>query len=148
MIMIRAFGVLCAGFMTLLLAMGVSTVLMSWLLPVRPGTYDSGASDAEQSDAEQKSHPKANSDAAAAFIKVGFTFLSGAAGGFVTATFAAANPLIHALALALIVLLLSAMSAIQTRAQQPLWQALAELAIAPVGVFVGGGLSLRISSVL
>jgi len=51
-----------------------------------------------------------------AFVNLGSAFLSAAAGGYVTAWAAAANPLIHVLALALVVLALSALSALQSAA--------------------------------
>jgi hypothetical protein len=51
--------------------------------------------------------------------------------------------LIHTLALALIVLLLSALSALQQRGMQPIWYQLTLLAVTPIGVFIGGLLRLR-----
>ncbi len=56
-----------------------------------------------------------------------------------------ANPLIHVLALALVVLGLAALSALQQRGQQPIWYMLALVAITPMGVLAGGLVRLRFS---
>ena len=81
-------------------------------------------------------------------VNLGASFLAGAAGGYLTAWIAAANPLIHVLALALIVLGLSALSALQARGQQPIWYQLAQVSLSPVGVFAGGLLRLRVLGIL
>ena len=73
---------------------------------------------------------------------LGSTLLAALVGGYVTATLAHLNPLIHALALALILLLLGALSALQTRGQAPIWFALLLLALAPCAVVLGGMLRL------
>ena len=49
------------------------------------------------------------------FVNLGYSFLAAAAGGYVTAWIAVHNPLIHVLALAIIVLLLAALSVLQQR---------------------------------
>jgi hypothetical protein len=81
-------------------------------------------------------------------VNLGASFLSGAAGGYITAWIAAANPLIHVLALALIVLALAALSALQSRGKQPIWYQLAQVALSPVGVLAGGLIRLRVLGVL
>lgn len=81
-------------------------------------------------------------------VNLGFAFLAAAAGGYVTAWEAAANPLIHVLALALIVLALAALSALQLRGKQPIWYQLALVAISPIGVLAGGLVRLRVLGIL
>jgi hypothetical protein len=47
----------------------------------------------------------------------------------------------------LIVLLLSALSALQQRGSQPIWYQLTLIALTPVGVVIGGLLRLRITGI-
>ena len=54
-------------------------------------------------------------------MNLGYSFLAAAAGGYVTAWIAGHNPLVHVLALAIAVLLLAALSALQQRGKQPVW---------------------------
>jgi hypothetical protein len=82
------------------------------------------------------------------FVNLGYSFLAAAAGGYVTAWAAQANPLVHVLALALAVLALSALSSLQQRGQQPVGYLLALVAISPVGVLAGGLVRLRVIDVL
>ncbi len=79
---------------------------------------------------------------------LGASFLAGAAGGYVTAWIASSNTLVHVLGLALIVLALGALSALQSRGQQPVWYQLAQVALSPVGVFAGGLVRLRVLGIL
>ena len=67
------------------------------------------------------------------FVNVGYSFLAAAAGGYVTALVARDNPLYHVLALAIVVLALAALSALQQRGKQPVWYALTLVGITPVG---------------
>jgi hypothetical protein len=83
-----------------------------------------------------------------ATVNLGSSFLSAAAGGYVTAWAAAANPLIHVLALALVLLALSALSVLQSRGKQSIWFALALVAISPIGVLAGGLVRLRVLGIL
>ena len=83
-----------------------------------------------------------------AFVNLGSAFLSAAAGGYVTAWAAAANPLIHVLALGIVVLALSALSAMQSRGKQPVSYQLALVAISPLGVLAGGLVRLRVLGIL
>jgi hypothetical protein len=66
----------------------------------------------------------------------------------VTTWAAAGNPMIQVLALALVVLLLAALSALQAKGKQPIWYQLALVAIAPLGVLAGGLLRLRVLGIL
>jgi hypothetical protein len=81
-------------------------------------------------------------------VHLALSFLAASAGGYVTAWVARDNPLIQVLALALVVLLLSAMSALQSRGNYPIWFQLAQVAISPLGVLAGGLLRLRVLGIL
>ena len=81
-------------------------------------------------------------------VNLGYSFLAAAAGGYVTAWVAVANPLYHVLVLAIIVLVLAALSALQSRGQQPIWYQLALVVAGPLGVMAGGLLRLRIRGIL
>ena len=83
-----------------------------------------------------------------AFVNLGSSFLAAAAGGYVTAWVAAANPLIHVLALGMVVLGLAALSALQSRGKQPIWIQLSLVAISPIGVLAGGLIRLRVVGIL
>lgn len=78
------------------------------------------------------------------FVTLGYLFLAAAAGGYVTAWMAESNPLAYVLALALVVLVLGAMSARQARGRQPIWYQLELLVISPLGVVAGGLLRLKV----
>jgi hypothetical protein len=82
------------------------------------------------------------------FVNLGYSFLAAAAGGYVTAWIAQANPLVHVLALGMVVLALAALSALQSRGKQPIWYQLALVAISPLGVLAGGLLRLRVMGIL
>lgn len=82
------------------------------------------------------------------FVNLGYSFLAAAAGGYVTALVAGRNPLIHVLVLGISVLLLAALSALQSRGQQPIWYAMVLVAISPIGVLAGGLVRLRVLGVL
>ena len=129
MVILHAFLALTAGFaVTVLLAMGFSS-LLARLTP-------------DWTRAEEGVPP------AAAFVNLGCSFLAAAAGGYITAYIAAANPLIHVLALAMAVLALAALSALQSKDKQPVWYAPMQVAISPLGVLAGGLLRLRVLGIL
>jgi hypothetical protein len=69
--------------------------------------------------------------------------VSAAAGGYVTTFLARENPLVHTLALALVVLLLSALSALQLKGKQPVAYQLSLTALTPLAVLGGGLLRLK-----
>jgi hypothetical protein len=81
-------------------------------------------------------------------VSLGASFLAAAAGGYVTALVAQANPLYHVFMLAIVALLLTALSALQSRGKQPIRYQLALVAVAPMGVLAGGLLRLRILEIL
>jgi hypothetical protein len=82
------------------------------------------------------------------FVNLGYSFLAAAAGGYVTALLAAANPLYHVMALGIIVLALAALSALQSRGELPVWYQLTLVALTPMGVLAGGLLRLRVLGIL
>ncbi len=88
----------------------------------------------------------------AVIVHLGAMFLAAAAGGYFTvwiaAATAAANPLVQVLALAIIVLALGALNALQSRGKLPIWLQLAQVAISPIGVLAGGLVRLRVLGIL
>lgn len=81
-------------------------------------------------------------------MNLGFSFLSAAAGGYVTAWTAEGNPLAPVLMLGVIVLLLTALSALQGQGKRPLKYEVALAVISPAGVVAGGLVRLRVLGVL
>jgi hypothetical protein len=127
-VILHAFLALLAGFaVVVLLSIGFSA-LLTRIVPSWAG---------------QQAHPQPSQ----AFVNIGSSFLAAAAGGYVTA-WVAANPLIHVLALAMVVLALSALNALQSRGKQPVWFALAQVALSPIGVLAGGLVRLRVVGIL
>lgn len=127
--MLHAFLTLAAGFVTLMLiVLGLRGVLQL-MTP---------------SLAELQPHPGIGYTV----VNLGSSLLAGAVGGYVTAWIGSANPLIYVLALAIIVLALAALSALQSRGKQPIWYQLAQVAVSPAGVFAGGLIRLRVLGIL
>jgi hypothetical protein len=122
---VRAFLALLAGFATMAAIVGVATALLVKLAPDWVG---------------RQGHPRAG------YILTNLIYSLAAAilGGYVTAWIAHNNILTYALVLAMIVLLLSGLSALQQRGKQPIWYQLLLMAIAPAGIFLGGLLRLKI----
>jgi hypothetical protein len=129
LVMLHAFLALLAGFATMAGLVVALTALLMRLAPAWAG-------------AEGKP------EAGYAFVNLGYSFLSASAGGYVTAWASDANPLVLVLALAIIVLVMGALSAMQARGKQPVWYALTLLALMPLGVFVGGLVRLRVLGIL
>jgi hypothetical protein len=142
-VILHAFLALAAGFATMVLLVIVLTALLTRMVPNWTG---------------DKGKPQPGSPAGDlcpmgwepgyAFVNLGYSFLAAAAGGYMTAWAAAANPLIHVLALGIVVLALTALSALQLRGKQPVWYALALVAISPIGVLAGGLVRLRVVGIL
>ena len=124
-----AFFALAAGFLTMAVLVGALTALLMRLTP---------------SWVQDQGSPKLGY----IFVNLGYSFLAAAAGGYVTAQVAAANPLYHVLALAIIVLAMAALSAMQQRGKQPIWYQLMLIALSPLGVFAGGIIRLRVLGIL
>lgn len=129
MVTLHAFLALLAGYATMAVLVIAITALLTRLTPSWVG---------------EQGRPSPGY----VFVNLGYSFLAAAAGGYVTAYVAVANPLYHVLVLGVIVLALAALSALQSRGKQPIWYQLALLAIAPLGVMAGGLLRLRVLGIL
>ncbi len=129
MVTLHAILALAAGFATMAVLVGVLTALLMRLTPSWVGD-------------EGKPRP------GYIFVNLGYSFLAAAAGGYVTSWVAAANPMYHVMALGLIVLVLAALSALQSRGKQPIWYQLTLVAITPLGVLAGGLVRLRVLGIL
>ena len=129
MVVLRAFLALVAGFATMAALVAIVTILLQKLTP---------------SWVSEEGRPRL----AYIFVNLGYSFLAAAAGGYVTAWLSPANPLVHVLVLAITVLLLAALSALQQRGQQPVWYMLTLVAITPAGVLAGGFIRLRVMGIL
>lgn len=129
MVAMHAFFALTAGFLTMAVLVGALTALLMRLTP---------------SWVREQGRPQPGY----VFVNLGYSFLAAAAGGYVTALVAAANPLYHVLALAIIVLAMAALSAMQQRGKQPIWYQLMLIALSPLGVFAGGIIRLRVLGIL
>ena len=129
MVIFHAFLALLAGYATMVVLVIVLTALLTRLVPSWVGS-------------EGRPQP------AYVFVNLGYSFLAAAAGGYITAWIAAGNPLVQVLALAMVVLALAALSALQTRGKQPIWYQLVLVAISPIGVFAGGLVRLRVLGIL
>ena len=77
-----------------------------------------------------------------------YSSLSAAAGGYVTAWMGSQNPLRTVLTLAIVVLALGALSALQARGRQPAWYQVSLLVITSLGVMAGGLLRLKLAGLL
>jgi hypothetical protein len=82
------------------------------------------------------------------FVNLLYSFLAAAAGGYVTAAVGEGNPLYLVLALAMVVLALAALSALQSRGKQPIWYQLLLVALTPMGALAGGLLRLKVLGIL
>ena len=129
MVVLHAFLALLAGFATMAALVALITALLQRLTPAWVG---------------EPGKPKPGY----VFVNLGYSFLAAAAGGYITAWIAERNPLIHVLALAITVLLLAALSALQQRGQQPVWYILTLVALTPLGVLAGGMVRLRVLGLL
>jgi hypothetical protein len=126
---LHAFIALFGGFLTMAALVAGLTVLLARLTP---------------SWVSEQGKPQAGY----IFINLCYSFLAAAAGGYITAWLAAANPLYHVLALGIIVLAFAALSAMQEKGKLPIWYQLSLVAIAPLGVLAGGLARLRVLGIL
>ena len=131
MVVLHAFLALLAGFavmafLVLLVTNALARLTPDWVDPAR-------------SNSPSKSY---------VFVNLGYSFLAAAAGGYVTAWVAGDNPLYHVLALAIVVLALAALSALQQHGKQPVWYALILVGLTPLGILAGGLVRLRVLGIL
>jgi hypothetical protein len=124
MVILRGFLALLAGFATMATLVVLVTSMLTRLVPEWVG---------------EQSHPRLGY----IFVNLGYSFLAAAAGGYVTAWAASTHLLFYVLALAIAVLVLSALSALQMRGKQPIPYQLALVAISPLGIMAGGLVRLR-----
>lgn len=129
MIFLRALYALLAGFVVVLLVQAAALLLVRRRVPSWAGA-------------------QAKPGLGYTVVNGGILLVASAAGGWVTAQLSLANPLVHTLALALVMLLMSALTAMQSRGRQPVWYLLTMLPLAPLGVFAGGIIFLRWSGTL
>jgi hypothetical protein len=76
-------------------------------------------------------------------VNIAYSFFAAAAGGYITAWIAADNPLPRVLALAIVVLAMSAISALEARGRQPLGYQIALAVLTPIAVLAGGLIRLK-----
>jgi hypothetical protein len=141
MVILRAFLALAEGLATIALL----SLLVNALL--RRFTPDWAAREGKPGASTEVQSPRRLS-AGAFFVQAGSALLTGAAGGYVTALAARGNPLVHVLALGMVVLALTALSALQAKGEQPVSLQLTLVAISPLGVLAGGLLRLRVLGIL
>ena len=129
MVIVRAFLALVSGFATVAL---LDAAFAEVLKRLAPDWIDEG----------RKIGP------APTFARLGSSFLSGGAGGYVTAWVGSTNPLVHVLVLGIVVLVVTGLNALQMRGKQPVGYALAVVALTPLGVLAGGLVRLRVMGIL
>ena len=129
MVILHTFLALLAGYATIALIVIIVTALFTRLTPGWVGQ-------------------RGNPGLGYTIVNLGYSFLAAAAGGYVTASLPAGNPLIVVLVLAIVALAMAALSALQSRGKQPIWYALTLVAIMPIGVLAGGMLRLRVLGIL
>jgi hypothetical protein len=127
---LRSFLALIAGFLTMAVIVGVITAVLVKRAPHWVGSTS-------------------NPNTSYIIVNLGYSLIAAMAGGFVTAWIAqgwitSGRPIIHVLVLAIIVLLMSGLSALQQRGMQPIWYQLLLMAMMPFGVFLGGLLRLKL----
>ncbi len=76
-------------------------------------------------------------------LNLAYSAAFGAAGGYVTAMIAKSDPLRNILMLAIVILILSALSALQLRGQQPLAYQFALIVLTPIAALAGGLLRMH-----
>jgi hypothetical protein len=81
-------------------------------------------------------------------VNLVYSFLAAMAGGFVAACIASQNPLDTALALAIVILVLGGLSALNSRGKQPVWYLVLLLTVSPLGAVAGGLLRMRMLGIL
>lgn len=143
MVVLHAFLALAAGFATMAALIAVVSALLQKLTP---SWVEETSPASSRTNAGQRGGEKATPGYI--FVNLGYSFLAAAAGGYVTAWIAQHNPLVHVLALAIAVLLLAALSAVQQRGQQPVWYMLTLVGLTPLGVLAGGLVRLRVLGLL
>ena len=120
----HSFLAILAGFITIVGLMGIATALLKRFAP-------------------NLTRDDAPPDPFIMTVNVGIGLVCSILGGYVTARYAQSNALVHALMLALAVLLLSAISALQMKGKQPVYYLMVITTIPPLAVLCGGLLRLH-----
>lgn len=120
----HSFLAILAGFVTIVGLMGIATALLRRIAP-------------------NVTRDDAPPDPFIMAVNVGAGLVCSLLGGYVTARYSQGNPIVHAMMLALAVLLLSAMSALQMKGRQPVYYLLILTIIPPLAVLCGALLRLR-----
>ena len=77
-------------------------------------------------------------------VNMGYSFVAAMAGGFVTAWIAGSDPLRTVLVLAVVVLVMAALSALECRGRQPIRYQIFLAVLSPIGVVLGGILRIKL----
>jgi hypothetical protein len=120
----RSFLAILAGFATMAVLVTIATTTITKSLPRLIG----------EPDQPRRRYLLLNLAYSAAFA---------ASGGYVTAIVAKADPLRNILMLAIVILLLSALSALQLRGRQPISYQLALIVLTPIAALAGGLLRMH-----
>jgi hypothetical protein len=120
----RSFLAILAGFATMAVLLTLATTVITKSLPRLIGERD---------------HPRRRY----LLLNLAYSAAFALAGGYVTAIVAKADPLRTVLMLAIVILLLSALSALQLRGKQPALYQLALIVITPVAALAGGLLRMH-----
>jgi len=120
----RSFLAILAGFATMAVLVTLATAAITKSLPRVIGEPD---------------HPRRRY----LLLNLAYSAAFAASGGYVTAIVAKADPLRNILMLAIVILLLSALSAIQMRGKQPVIYQLALIVLTPVAALAGGLLRMH-----
>jgi hypothetical protein len=120
----RSFVALLAGFATMAVLVTMATLFISRRMPRFVG---------------EPGHPRRN------YIIANLTYSAAfaAMGGYVTALVAKGDPLSTVLVLAIAILLLSALSALQMRGRQPIVYQFALMVVTPIAALAGGLLRMH-----
>ncbi|AXC13178.1 hypothetical protein ACPOL_3899 [Acidisarcina polymorpha] len=120
----RSFLALLAGFATMAVLITMVTAAISKTFPRWVGEQD---------------HPRRRY----LLLNLVYSAAFAATGGYVTAIIARPDPLRHILMLAIVILVLSALSALQLRGQQSISYQFALIVLTPVAVLAGGLLRMH-----
>jgi hypothetical protein len=125
----HSFLAILAGFVIIVGLTGIATLFLRQMMPslARIGTKP---------------------DAFAMIVNIGLGLIFSMLGGYVTARYSRGNPIAHAFMLAIVVLLLGAISAVQMKSKQPVYYLILSAVIPPLSVLAGGLLWLHQTGVL
>ena len=115
----RSFLAILAGFATMAVLVTVATAAMTRSFPRMVG---------------EPEHPRRRY----LLLNLAYSAAFAASGGYVTAIVAKSDPLRTVLMLAIVILLLSALSALQLRGRQPVAYQLALIVLTPIAALAGG----------